>query len=168
MRIGTNDAIMHPRALNLRDLIEHRSLLLFGPQQTGKSTLVRQTFPEAAVYDLLEADTYRELTARPDYLRQTLEPSRRVVIIDEIQKCPALLDEVHLLIERNRALRFVLTGSSARKLKRGGSNLLGGRARVARLHPLTSSEVNHRRMLDRLNRGSLPAILDAPEFTEDL
>ena len=159
---------MYKRALDLPRLIEHRSLFLFGPRQTGKSTLVRQAFPEAAVYDLLEADTFRELTARPEYLRQTLQPARRVVVIDEIQKCPALLDEVHLLIERNRSLRFVLTGSSARKLKRGGSNLLGGRARVARLHPLISSELDGQRLDDRLNRGGLPAILDASEFTEDL
>ena len=168
MEISNYDIGMYRRTLDLGRLVEHRSLLLFGPRQTGKSTLVRQTFPEAAVYDLLEADTFRELTARPEYLRQTLDPARRIVVIDEIQKCPALLDEVHLLIERNRSLRFVLTGSSARKLKRGGSNLLGGRARVTRLHPLMSPELEFGKLDDRLNRGGLPAILDSEEFTEDL
>ena len=159
---------MYQRALDLRTLVEDRSVFLFGPRQTGKSTLVRRTFPEAAVYDLLEADTYRQLSAYPEHLRQTLEPGRRVVVIDEIQKCPPLLDEVHLLIERDPSLRFVLTGSSARKLKRGGANLLAGRARVARLHPLVSAEVEGDRLLDRLNRGGLPAFLDAREPRQDL
>lgn len=159
---------MYRRALDLRALVRHRSVLLLGPRQTGKSTLVRRTFPEAAIYDLLEADTFRQLSTHPEHLRQTLDPARRIVIIDEIQKCPPLLDEVHLLIERNRSLRFVLTGSSARKIRRGGANLLAGRARMARLHPLVSSEIPGDRLLDRLDRGSLPAFLDAPEARDDL
>ena len=92
---------MYRRALSLCALVEHRSVFLFGPRQTGKSTLVRHTFPDAAVYDLLEADTFHQLSTHPEHLRQTLEPERRIVLIDEIQKCPPLLDEVHLLIERN-------------------------------------------------------------------
>ena len=74
MQIGNITADMYTRILNLREIVKHKSIFLFGPRQTGKSTLVRQTFPEAAVYDLLEADTFRELTARPEYLRQTLNP----------------------------------------------------------------------------------------------
>ncbi|MGH9459669.1 MAG: ATP-binding protein [Vicinamibacteria bacterium] len=159
---------MYTRALQLDEMIRHRSLFLFGPRQTGKSTLVRKTFPEAAFYDLLEADTFRELSARPEYLRQTLAPSRRIVVVDEIQKFPALLDEVHLLIERNKRLRFILTGSSARKLKRGGANLLAGRAWVSRLHPLVSAELREARLLERVNRGGLPAILDSPHYRDDL
>ena len=159
---------MYRRSLDLRALVRERSVFLFGPRQTGKSTLVRHAFPEAAIYDLLESDTFHQLSAHPEYLRQTLEPGRRVVVIDEVQKCPPLLDEVHLLIERNRSLRFVLTGSSARKLKRGGANLLAGRARVTRLHPLVSAEVEGDRLLDRLNHGGLPAFLDAREPRQDL
>ena len=159
---------MYERALDLRTLVEERSLFLFGPRQTGKSTLVRRTFPDAAVYDLLEADTFRQLSIHPEYLRQTLDPGRRIVVVDEVQKCPPLLDEVHLLIERNRALRFVLTGSSARKLRRGGANLLAGRARVARLHPLVSAEAGAERLLDRVNHGGLPAFLDARQPRDDL
>ena len=159
---------MYGRALDLRALVEHRSVFLFGPRQTGKSTLVRHTFPDAVVYDLLEADTFQQLSTHPEHLRQTLEPERRIVVVDEIQKCPPLLDEVHLLIERNRDLRFVLTGSSARKLKRGGANLLAGRARVARLHPLVSAELDDGRLLDRINHGGLPAFLDAAEPRQDL
>ena len=136
---------MYRRVLDLQALVRDRSVFLLGPRQTGKSTLVRRTFPDAAIYDLLEADTFRQLNSRPELLRQTLDPRREIVVIDEIQKCPSLLDEIHLLIERNRSLRFVLTGSSARKLKRGGANLLAGRARVARL---TRSIGNFGRFLD--------------------
>ena len=159
---------MYPRILDLRALVQHRSVFLFGPRQTGKTTFVRGAFPDAAIYDLLEADTFRQLSTHPEHLRQTLDPARRIVVIDEIQKCPELLDEIHLLIERNRSLRFVLTGSSARKLKRGGANLLAGRARMARLHPLVSREIKGDRLLDRINRGSLPAFLDAAQPQQDL
>ena len=159
---------MYRRTLNLRDAVKHKSIFLLGPRQTGKSTLVRETFPDAAFYDLLEADTYRELSARPEYLRQTLNPQQKVLIVDEIQKLPALLDEIQLLIDRNKQLRVILTGSSARKLKRGAANLLGGRAWVCRLHPLVSAELNNNRVLDRLNRGSLPSIIDSPRYQEDL
>jgi predicted AAA+ superfamily ATPase len=159
---------VYERFLDLRKLLAQRSLFLFGPRQTGKSTLVRRTFPEAAYFDLLEADTFRELSARPEYMRQTLPPTARIVVIDEVQKLPLLLDEVHLLIERNKRLRFVLAGSSARKLKRGGANLLAGRARVARLHPLAACELSADRHMDRINRGSLPSILDSAEYQADL
>jgi predicted AAA+ superfamily ATPase len=159
---------MYSRALDLRDLVGRKSLLVLGPRQTGKSTLVRQTFPDAALYDLLEADTFRELAARPEYVRQTLSPRQRVLIVDEIQKLPVLLDEIQLLIERNKQLRVILTASSARKLKGGAANLLGGRAWVCRLHPLVSAELNEPRLLDRLNRGSLPAVIDSDHPVEDL
>lgn len=159
---------MYRRALDLRQIVRHKSIFLFGPRQTGKSTLVRQAFPDAAVYDLLEADTFRELTARPEFLRQTLSPRQRVLIVDEVQKLPALLDEIQLLLDRNKQLRVILTGSSARKLRRGAPNLLGGRAWVCRLHPLVSAELDRPRLIDRLTRGSLPAILDSEHSLEDL
>jgi uncharacterized protein len=159
---------MYRRTLNLRETVKHKSIFLLGPRQTGKSTLVRETFPDAAFYDLLEADTYRELSARPEYLRQTLNPQQEMLIVDEIQKLPALLDEVQLLIDRNKKLRVILTGSSARKLKRGAANLLGGRAWVCHLHPLVSAELDNSRVMDRLNRGSLPPIIDSPRYQEDL
>src|SRR5881296_1184072 len=159
---------MYPRALRLGEILKHRSIFLFGPRQTGKSTLARQAFPDAAYFDLLESDTFRELSARPEYLRQTLSPRQEVVVVDEIQKLPSLLDEIQLLIDRNKKLRVLLTGSSARKLKRGAANLLGGRAWMCRLHPLVSPELNHERLLDRLNRGSLPPFIDSPHYKEDL
>jgi predicted AAA+ superfamily ATPase len=168
MKISNNAVAMYQRVLPLREILKQRSVFLLGPRQTGKSTLVRQLFPEAAYYDLLEADTFRELSARPEFLRQTLAPQTEVVVVDEVQKLPSLLDEIQLLIDRNKRLRVILTGSSARKLRRGGANMLGGRAWVCHLHPLVSPELGHDRMLDRLNRGSLPAIVDSPDYREDL
>lgn len=117
---------------------------------------------------MLEADTYRELSARPEYMRQVIPPDAKLVVVDEVQKLPGLLDEVQLLIDRKPELRFVLTGSSARKLKRGGANLLAGRALVTHLHPLVSAEAGFERLTTRLNRGSLPAILDSEIPHEDL
>ncbi|PYU98600.1 MAG: hypothetical protein DMG10_27780 [Acidobacteria bacterium] len=168
MQFGNIIADMYTRILDLREIVKRKSIFLFGPRQTGKSTLVRHTFPAAAFYDLLEADTFREISARPEYLRQTLSPQQLVVVVDEVQKLPALLDEIQLLLDRNKKLRVILTGSSARKLKRGAANLLGGRAWVCRLHPLVSAELDAPRLLDRLNRGSLPAIIDSEHYKEDL
>ncbi|MCC6873560.1 MAG: ATP-binding protein [Sandaracinaceae bacterium] len=159
---------MYQRALAIADLLRHRSLFLLGPRQTGKSTLLREALPGARFIDLLEADTFREYSARPELLRQTLRPQDHVVVIDEVQKLPALLDEAHGLIERNKKLRFVFTGSSARKLKRGHANLLAGRAWFARLHPLVAPEIGFDRLDDRLNRGGLPSIIDSPAPHEDL
>jgi predicted AAA+ superfamily ATPase len=106
----------YQRILDLSSLLTHRSLFLFGPRQTGKTTYLYDCYPEARFVDLLEARTFRELSARPELLRLSLTPSDKLIVIDEIQKLPALLDEVHLLIERDKSLRFILTGSSARKL----------------------------------------------------
>ena len=159
---------MYPRVLDLPELVKHRSLFLLGPRQTGKSTLLRQTFPEARYVDLLEADTFREFSAYPETLRQSLRPDQKLVIIDEIQKLPGLLDEVQALLDRDRELRFVLTGSSARKLKRGRANLLAGRAWFCRLHPLISAEVAYKKLDRRLNFGGLPAVFDSTLPGQDL
>ena len=102
---------------------------LFGARQTGKTTLLLQLFPNARFYDLLESNTYERLQRNPSLLRQDLEmcESGTLVIIDEVQSLPILLNEVQWLIVR-KGLRFILSGSSARKLRRGGANMLGGRA----------------------------------------
>ncbi len=169
MEFGGN-APMYKRYIHLPDIINKKSVFLLGPRQTGKSTLLRFQFPNARYVDLLEADTFRELSGHPETLRQRLQPQERLVIIDEIQKLPSLLDEVQLLIDRNKDLRFILTGSSARKLKRGAANLLGGRAYFMNFHPLTSVELGGGaiRILDRCNFGSLPAIIDADSPKRDL
>jgi hypothetical protein len=102
--------------------------------------LLRAQFPQATVIDLLDEELFLRLQARPVALRDLL-PRSGTVVIDEIQRVPALLNEVHLQIEKNRGLRFILTGSSARKLRQKGVNLLGGRARSRRLHPFVWAEI---------------------------
>ena len=121
-----------PEVTRLPDLgrwLAKRSHFLFGPRQTGKTFLVRHTLPEARIYDLLDSSVYLALSQRPGRLAEELGPRDRLVVVDEIQRLPVLLNEVHRLIEE-RGVRFLLTGSSARSLRRGGVNLLGGRART--------------------------------------
>lgn len=107
-----------------------QSYFLFGPRGTGKSTMVQHHHPEALLIDLRLADIRYRLTANPDELQEMVnaQPQGKTIIIDEIQKVPDLLPLVHLLIEKKRQWKFILTGSSARKLKRQGVDLLGGRA----------------------------------------
>jgi uncharacterized protein len=142
------------------------SFFLLGPRGTGKSWWTRRAFPDALVVDLLDPATERRLLARPETLVALAEGMERAgtVIIDEIQKAPALLDVVHLLIERRQGWRFVLTGSSARKLRRGGVNLLAGRAANAAFFPFLAAELGDRFVLeDALELGLIPGILAAPE-----
>ena len=158
------------RLLEVRPLLRQRSLFLFGPRQTGKSALIAHTFDDGAapVYSLLDSDTYLRLSRRPATLREEVPTSAELVVIDEIQKLPELLDEVHLLIEQ-RGTRFLLTGSSARKLRRGGVNLLGGRARSRALHPFVAAELGADFDLMRaLNVGLLPPIYLSDSPREDL
>jgi predicted AAA+ superfamily ATPase len=135
------------------------TFFLWGPRQTGKTTLLRAAYPDAFWVDLLKADEYRRYLQNPERLREELaDSSPTQVVIDEVQKVPALLDEVHWLHER-RGLRFALCGSSARKVRRGGANLLGGRALRYELHGLTASELGRELDLDRLlERGYLPRV----------
>jgi predicted AAA+ superfamily ATPase len=136
------------------------TFFLWGPRQTGKSTLLRHTYREAVWIDLLKAEEYRRYMQQPELLRQELseEDRERQIVIDEIQKVPALLDEVHWIFE-NRGFQFALCGSSARKVKRGAANLLGGRAVRYELHGLVASELKREFELDRmLNHGYLPRI----------
>lgn len=146
----------YSRTLDLPSLTRKKSIFLFGARGTGKSTLVRQSFPSAKYFDLLDADVYGDLLKRPKLLAEETEPSD-LIILDEVQKLPQVLDEVHRLIESRRQ-RFVLTGSSARKLKRGGANLLAGRAWTAQLRPLTVAEIPDFSLSRYLNNGGLPGV----------
>ena len=137
---------------------------LWGPRQTGKTTLLRQQFPKARYYDLLDTALCAELTVRPSIFRQQiLAELPHTVVIDEVQKVPDLIGEVHWLLE-NTSTQFVLCGSSARKLKRKAKNLLGGRAVEYHLFPLTSHEIPDLDLNRMLNHGSLPThyLLDTP------
>lgn len=147
---------MFSRILSLNEA-STESIFFWGARQTGKSTLLKQLFPDAHYYDLLLSDEYSRLRFRPALLREECEmlDEGELVIIDEVQKIPALLDEVHwLMTERN--LRFILCGSSARKLRRCGANLLGGRAIRKTLFPLVSAEIPDFDIDVALNNGMLP------------
>ena len=147
---------MIDRYLTLSDANED-SIFFFGARQTGKTTLLKQLFPSARYYDLLKSNEFERLSRSPYLLREELQdcPENELVIIDEIQKLPVLLDEVHWLIV-NCNLRFILTGSSARILRRTGVNLLGGRALVNYLFPLVSTELNDFDLNRALNNGMIP------------
>ena len=147
---------MLERILKLQE-IKDDSLFLWGSRQTGKSTLLKTLFPKARLYDLLKTDVRMAFQLRPALLREECQllDEGELVIIDEVQKVPALLDEVHWLIE-NRGLRFILSGSSARKLRRSGANLLGGRALRCTLFPLVSAEIPDFDLKRALNNGMLP------------
>jgi predicted AAA+ superfamily ATPase len=156
------------RLLDLRPLLEKKSHFLFGPRQTGKTSLIRHTLPEVRRYDLLDSSVYLALSHSPARLGEELTARDRVVVIDEVQRLPELLNEVHRLIEERR-IRFLLTGSSARKLRGRGVNLLGGRARTRSLHPLTYRELGSDYHLERAaERGLLPSIYFSDDPRADL
>lgn len=169
MAIEQRTAPFIERLADLPGWLGKKSHFLFGPRQTGKTTWIRRVLPEARVYDLLDSAVYLALSQRPSRLAEELSASRReVVVIDEIQRLPDLLNEVHRLIEA-RGTRFLLTGSNARKLRRGGVNLLGGRARTRYLHPLTYRELGRHFDLGRaLECGLLPSIYFSDDPKADL
>ena len=147
------------RILNL-SLPPKQSAFLWGARKTGKSTYLKERFPQSLVYDFLDTDLVLEYSKRPARLREQLLAQDETVlthpiILDEVQKVPDILDEVHGLIE-NRGLQFILCGSSARKLKRGQANLLGGRAWRYEMFPLVSAEIEIGDLLTVLNRGMIP------------
>jgi len=156
------------RILPLPSLVEKKSYFLFGPRQTGKSSLIRRRLKQARLYNLLDTSVYLTLSRDLGRIGQELRPEDKLVVIDELQRLPQLLHEVHRLIEE-RGTRFLMTGSSARKLRGGGVDLLGGRARTAFLHPLTLRELGDRFDLRRVaERGLLPSIYLSDDPRADL
>jgi len=140
------------------------SFFIFGPRGTGKSTWLKKTFPDAYLVDLLDDSTFRSHIAHPERIKQIVKanPRTRCYIIDEVQKAPALLDSIHSLIEEYKTHQFILTGSSARKLRRGGVNLLAGRALLTHFHPFMAAELGTDFSLDRaLRNGLIPLIVSA-------
>ncbi|OGT69053.1 MAG: ATPase [Gammaproteobacteria bacterium RIFCSPHIGHO2_12_FULL_45_9] len=147
------------------------SFFLFGPRGTGKSTLLKSTYPKCMLIDLLEPDLLQQYRARPMRLKELVlaNPSQSPFIIDEVQKVPELLSVVHQLIEMKRGWQFILTGSSSRKLKRTGVDLLAGRAQLKHLHPFMASEIAGSFDLTRqLKLGMLPLIVNAENPTASL
>jgi predicted AAA+ superfamily ATPase len=158
----------YPRVLDVARLAARKSLFLFGPRQTGKTALIRHALPKAKVFDLLDGDVFLNFSRRPAQLGEEIGPRDQIVVLDEIQKLPTLLDEVHRLVE-SRGIRFILTGSSARKLRRGGVNLLGGRAVTRTLHPFIARELGADFSLTKaLDRGLIPAIYFSDDHRDDL
>lgn len=139
-----------------------RSLFVWGARQTGKSTLLKKSYKDALWFNLLKSEVFSSLASRPQLLREQIRGSgSEIVVIDEIQKIPSLLDEVHYLIEEDN-IKFILCGSSARKVKRGHANLLGGRALRYELSGLSASEIGEDFDLVRLlNHGYLPSIYNS-------
>jgi len=159
---------MFQRTVNIPKEI---SFFLFGSRGTGKSTLLKSTFPHALRFDLLDEKTERDLTSSPGNLQARILAhldSKCPVVLDEIQKAPQLLDEIHRFIEGDLSPRqYILTGSSARKLKAGGANLLAGRATIRHLFPLTSAEMGSDFQLHKaLEWGTLPLMWTTPDDSD--
>ena len=165
-----------PRSLDLMKLLSSKSLFLFGPRQTGKSSFIKNQMSGddiALFWTLLDGRLRLKVLADPGLLRQEVEQRKLrdcIIVIDEIQKCPELLDEVHFLIEE-RNIRFLLTGSSARKLKNTGVNLLGGRASQRHFHPFTYPEIGRHEDYTLpfiFEHGLLPSMFLSQDIEEDL
>ncbi len=144
---------------------------LFGPRGTGKSTWLKSAHPGALMLDLLAPEIERRYAARPERLRELVaaHPEASTVVVDEVQKVPKLLDVVHQIMESPKSPRWILTGSSARKLKRTGVDLLAGRAVLRSMHPFLAAELGDRFRLDAaLRRGLLPLVWDSQDPDETL
>ncbi len=156
------------RFLNLAKLLKHKSYILLGPRQTGKSFIIREQLPNIKKYNLLLKEDFKRLSFDPTLIRKELTAKDKIIVIDEIQRLPELLDEVQYMIEE-KGIRFLLTGSSARKLKDQNINLLGGRARFMNFHPFTFLELKNKFSLDRaLNYGLIPGIYFSEQPDLDL
>ena len=147
------------------------SYFLFGPRGTGKTTWLKATYPNAYWINLLDPEVFRFYSAGPERLRQILaeRPEQKTIVIDEVQKAPDLLNVVHGLIEEKKQYQFILTGSSARKLKKEGVNLLGGRALLKHMPPFFAGELGAQFKLEQsIKLGMLPIVLDSPTPQEVL
>jgi predicted AAA+ superfamily ATPase len=154
------------------ELPEKQSAFLWGPRKTGKTTYLKSTFPDSIVYDFLKTDLFLDFSKKPSLLREQLlardmKALSHPIIMDEVQKVPQIMDEIHWLIE-NKGIRFILCGSSARKLKRGGGNLLGGRAWRFEMFPLVTPELKNWDLLTILNRGLIPSHYLDENYTRSL
>lgn len=159
---------MIPRCFKTPD----QSYFMFGPRGTGKSTFLKAKYPEAVYIDLLRPDIQRHYQARPETIIELVgaNPDKEIIIVDEIQKVPEMLSAVHSIIEDNKEIQFILTGSSTRKLKRSGPDLMAGRVLLRNMHPFLLSELGDKAdFLKALKYGLLPIIYLAgdPENTLD-
>ncbi|MXZ55062.1 MAG: ATP-binding protein [Gammaproteobacteria bacterium] len=157
-----------PRVLDLSAILEEKSYFLLGPRQTGKSTLISQSKFDGPIFDLNNEVDFFRIGQNPENLSSFITDDVKVVVIDEIQRASNVLNHVHHLIE-TRGVHFLLTGSSARKLRQGGVNLLGGRARILHFHPLLKRELGDSFKLERaLEFGTIPSIYSSSNPRLDL
>ncbi len=157
-----------PRILDLEALIGKKSFFLFGPRQVGKTFAIKKKLGKYKYYNLLDTEVFFRFSQSPKRLREEISDKDEIVIIDEVQKLPILLNEVQLLIDE-RGINFLLTGSSARKLRRKEVNLLGGRARTKFLHPFIFSELKESfDLIKALDTGLIPSIYFSDEAYADL
>jgi predicted AAA+ superfamily ATPase len=150
--------------------IPSQSFFLFGPRGTGKSTWLRHELPQALFVDLLRPEVYRDMHARPERLRELVQGSadRNTFVVDEVQRVPELLNVVHQMMAWPEPRQFVLTGSSARKLRRGGVDLLAGRAILRTLHPFMAAELPEFRLEEALRLGLLPLVFSSDRQEDTL
>ena len=145
---------------------EKQSFFLLGPRGTGKSTFIKKEYPEALYVDLLLPEVFRDYNAHPERLREAVhaQSAGKTVVVDEVQKAPQLLEVVHSLIEEKRGTQFILTGSSARKLRKAGVNLLAGRALMKHMHPFVAAELKGLFELEKaLQNGMIPLVMNSAE-----
>lgn len=156
------------RKLPLADQAKKKSVFLFGPRQTGKTSLISHTISDAKIVNLLKQDTFLYLSQDPSRIRKDLRNETKTLVVDEVQKLPVLLNEIQVLIDEHD-LKCILTGSSARRLRRGGVNLLGGRARSLFLHPFVFAELGDRfNLIKALEYGMIPSIYFSDSPRQDL
>ena len=156
--------MQYKRILSIQTDLKVKSVLLLGPRRTGKSWLLRNSVRPDLTFNLLQSDILNQLARHPASIREALVAGKKIIAIDEIQKLPFLMDEVHALIEERPDVRFFLTGSSARKLRRAGTSLMAGRARIRHLKPFVSSELEgHWQLSDRLHYGCLPPVVTSAD-----
>lgn len=158
------------RILKINEQLERKSLFLFGPRQTGKTTYLKSQFNNVYKVNLLRPKDFIKYKSKINLFGEEIQyqiknNNVQIIIVDEIQKIPELLDEVHFLIEEYKFVRFILTGSSARKLKKAGANLLGGRASRINFHPIVSIEYGiqnyAKNLVQNLTYGFLPSVLNS-------
>jgi predicted AAA+ superfamily ATPase len=156
------------RITDIEKVLKKKSVLLFGPRRTGKSFYIQNQLSKHRYYNLLHADTYRKLTVRPSLIRESITDEDRLIVIDEIQKLPILMDEVHAMIEEFPNVKFLLTGSSARKLKRGYTSLMAGRAKRMTFYPFVSAEIPDFDLHRVLGFGTLPPVYFSDDPYDEL
>jgi predicted AAA+ superfamily ATPase len=155
------------RIIPIEKIIKRKGILLLGPRRTGKSFFIKHQLRPDKIINLIESDTFRKLSARPEFLREIITSGDKLIAIDEIQKLPHLMDEIHNLIE-NTSIKFILTGSSARKLSRSYTSLMAGRLKKFILHPFTFKEMKNFNLEHVLQFGSLPPVFNSEDPWDEL